>query len=528
MTTHNFGGFRVTNDGSGVPLSVHGATMGWMTSEFFRFKYAIDTPAAGQFSPITVDLAPPSKLLTVNLTSQGSTSRMFLDDVGAIARYTWVQDGETKVTTVLSVQTDVNQFAYFALAGDALPTITSTSHYNAFVASVTSITSEIGKGQATFGPGSLHNMEKALAYTSTSDDDYIAGVDGVDDWSERPLEAGVGADTVIGTSGTDWVRGGNGNDSLVGADGDDRLYGENGHDMLYGGAGSDSLFGGNGNDLIDGGDNADSLVGGSGDDTIYGGNGADRVRGDTGNDLLFGENGNDNMNGGGGSDTMYGGSGDDTVRGDGGTDLLFGEDGNDVMGGGAGADTIYGGAGDDTMDGGTHADLMYGGDGNDVMNGGSGADVLFGEADDDVLRGSSGNDVLYGGIGNDTLDGGTGHDLLYADAGNNAMNGGAGNDTLVSGLGDDTMTGGKGEDVFVISSVLGDSHITDFLGRDGDRLYISSDLAADVETAMGLATEEGRVVTFDFGAAGTLTLEKTSIALIENFVEIWTVPEDFL
>ncbi|QQE67444.1 hypothetical protein GFS31_41570 (plasmid) [Leptolyngbya sp. BL0902] len=117
--------------------------------------------------------------------------------------------------------------------------------------------------------------------------------------------------TILGTNGSDDLRGGRGNDRLYGLGGDDDLLGGFGNDVLIGGAGDDDLFGEGGNDTL---------------------------RGDNGNDDLFGGAGNDILLGGSGNDDLFGGAGNDTLRGGNGHDTLIGGPGRDILIGGAGRD----------------------------------------------------------------------------------------------------------------------------------------------------------------------------------------------
>ena len=107
------------------------------------------------------------------------------------------------------------------------------------------------------------------------------------------VDAGNGADVVIGSSYGDLINGGNG---------PDELYGGGGADTINGGNGNDEIYGGSGNDLLNGDDGNDYIEGGSGNDIINGGNGNDRMFGDGGNDILNGGRGNDRYTGGAGAD----------------------------------------------------------------------------------------------------------------------------------------------------------------------------------------------------------------------------------
>ncbi|BAZ00464.1 FG-GAP repeat-containing protein [Tolypothrix tenuis PCC 7101] len=74
------------------------------------------------------------------------------------------------------------------------------------------------------------------------------------------LKGGNRKDTLVGTSGDDYLDGGNGKDTLTGLAGNDTLCGGNGNDSLDGGAGVDRLKGGLGGDILTGGSEADTFV----------------------------------------------------------------------------------------------------------------------------------------------------------------------------------------------------------------------------------------------------------------------------
>ena len=187
---------------------------------------------------------------------------------------------------------------------------------------------------------------------------------------DPPTQSGTGGDDRIeGTNNPtpDIIDAGNGADRILGLDGDDAIFGGDGNDTIYGGADNDVLVGGAGNDILDG---------------------------DGGDDILHGGIGNDVLIGGAGNDVLNGGAGNDTLRGDAGDDLIFGEDGDDRIIGGAGNDYIYADDGNDVVVGGLGADTIHGGLGNDQ---------LLGHGDDDIIYGEGGNNQLLGGSGNDTL-----------------------------------------------------------------------------------------------------------------------------
>lgn len=457
MSTQYFSGIQVTTDSFGTPVSVSASTMAWTTSTYFRFRYTLDDPQANEFSSITVALASPSKLHASTVNG----SRVYLDDAAVIGRIGW----GSSAATVMIVQTGLQQFSIFNLAGDTLPTFATAEDYANFMASLTSLTSVLPTGLSQFGHSTLQNVAKSPSYVATSEDDLLVGVDGVDLWTLVPLETFDGNDTVSGTSATDWVLGGDGNDLLSGMDGNDRLYG---------GIDNDTLYGGSGNDTLDG---------------------------DFGNDVMRGENGQD---------------------------VMFGGDGADSMDGGKNEDMMYGGNGNDTMNGGSFNDTIYGDNGADAIKGGSGNDLIYGGANADTINGDTGNDIIFSDAGNDSIEGAAGDDFIDGGDGNDWMRGGGGNDTIMSGLGDDTMIGLTGADSFVIEAVTGNDVINDFRGDYGDLLYIHADLAADVTAAMDLATQEGTSVVFDFGEAGSLTVAKSTLEHVEQYLQIWSEEVPYL
>ncbi|HEX2814801.1 MAG TPA: calcium-binding protein, partial [Phenylobacterium sp.] len=85
----------------------------------------------------------------------------------------------------------------------------------------------------------------------------------------------MGADTIHGGSGDNWVVGGQGNDLLFGGGGTNLILGNLGDDTLTAGPGLDVLRGGKGDDSIAGGAGNDYISGDRGADTESGGAGAD-------------------------------------------------------------------------------------------------------------------------------------------------------------------------------------------------------------------------------------------------------------
>ncbi len=132
-------------------------------------------------------------------------------------------------------------------------------------------------------------------------------------------------DPIIGTDGSDLLKGTADNDLIFGMEGSDSIRGLGGDDCLVGGADSDSLRGGAGNDVLLGGEDTDSLRGEEGNDSLFGGAGKDSLHGDQGNDTLKGESDDDSLKGGQGNDSLIGGDGIDVARGEQGLDTCEAE-----------------------------------------------------------------------------------------------------------------------------------------------------------------------------------------------------------
>lgn len=143
---------------------------------------------------------------------------------------------------------------------------------------------------------------------------------------------------------------------------------------------------------IDAGAGAQKVIGGRKSDSLDGGAGADTLRARADDDLVEGKGGRDSLFGGGGDDTVDGGKGVDFLRGDGGRDMLFGGNGRDTLAGSASGDLLDGGRGADVLRGGSGEDRLIGGRGPDTLFGGGDDDTLIGGSGPDVLIGGAGAD----------------------------------------------------------------------------------------------------------------------------------------
>ena len=199
-----------------------------------------------------------------------------------------------------------------------------------------------------------------------------------------------------------------------------------------------TLVGTNGSDILRGTAARDVIVGLSGDDTISGLGG---------NDLICGGLGDDIIRGNAGADEISGGFGNDRIVGNAGADVLLGGAGNDVIfaSGGAALEARQAEVGS-TLNGGNGNDVLHGSDRADRMIGGNGDDTIFGYQSADFIRGNSGADRLVGGVGSDDLDGGNGSDTLSLTNG----------DIAQGGLGLDECSVQSGEPALISSCALVD------------------------------------------------------------------------
>jgi len=93
--------------------------------------------------------------------------------------------------------------------------------------------------------------------------------------------------TIVGTNGSDQIKGTRHRDVIVAKAGDDNVAARGGNDLICGGRGRDDLEGNAGSDRILGMRGNDILEGGLGADTLNGGKGTDKGDGGVGNDTCL-------------------------------------------------------------------------------------------------------------------------------------------------------------------------------------------------------------------------------------------------
>jgi Ca2+-binding RTX toxin-like protein len=326
------------------------------------------------------------------------------------------------------------------------------------------------------------------------------------------------------------ITGTSGGDAFVGASGGNHFYGLGGDDNLTGGAGADLLDGGAGNDSFPNVDPSDTVIGGSGTDwvrfdlsgtttgvTINLLTDQDTGVNWTGIEAITGKfgSGNDNVTVGAQLSDLDGGAGTDSLTLDYSAAFVSGQpvtainmiegSGNDrslryysyyatadVHLSGFESFTITGTSGGDAFVGASGGNHFYGLGGDDNLTGGAGADLLDGGAGNDTLYGESDNDTLTGGAGDDFLDGGTGIDWL---------DGGIGNDRLVvasAGSGS-TVDGGTGTDTLAVSGAVSLGGIA---GIEGIELAAGSNLTLTTSQLMA-----GLAPNTQLSGSGTITVQ---------------------
>lgn len=327
------------------------------------------------------------------------------------------------------------------------------------------------------------------------DDEHIVANEG----AVEPLSGGQGKDTIIGSSGDDFIDGGEGVDYLAGKNGDDAYVIDSRLDIIYEleGEGNDTVISFVDIDIVTSPYlNIENIILAGSANTAHGSNVGNLIFGNSGNNQLFGLDGNDTIQGGEGNDYIGLGEGDnfyiynvgdgvDTIsdyhsqtgfntllinvefdnvtisRGEDGLSIRINEDGGEIRLNDFASISQFQFANGLSM---SRAELqqrleqvsglnddVYGTYEDDYIDAGQGADTV---------SGLDGNDVLVGGEGNDNLYGGSGSDVYYFE-----QNSGSDNisDVSYADADIDTISFGEG----IASTDLS-------IYRDGDDLKLKS------------------------------------------------------
>jgi Ca2+-binding RTX toxin-like protein len=257
------------------------------------------------------------------------------------------------------------------------------------------------------------------------------------------------------------------------------------------------------------------LVGDDAGDILVGGSLGDSIHGGSGNDLITGGVGADGLYGGAGADTFKFAIGDSTANA---TDLIFdfqsGTDKVDVTG--------FSLTHISTIDDGT-AEFLFVGAGTQ-----STSFLQFAAVGVDVIQA---DDFLVSGLANFYMQGDSGANTLKGGAGNDVIDGHDGNDLIIGGGSSDALFGGAGSDTFKYltasdSSVSAADTIFDF--ETGiDKIDLSSVHAAGVGSYGIAYTSTGSYLFVDVNGDGVndMLIQFTTTALTPSDI-LWTKPSD--
>ena len=292
----------------------------------------------------------------------------------------------------------------------------------------------------------------ALTVISGSGDDTI---DAVLLGESLTVDAGDGANTIIGSSQADSITAGSGNDSIVSWAGGDTVNAGNGdnyvdaftgNNSVTAGSGNDTVLASTGNDTVSAGDGNNGIDVSSGNNSVTAGSGNDFVIALGGNDTVSVGDGDNTVAAGDGANSVVTGSGADVIVSGIGNDTILAGDGSNNIAAGDGANSVVSGSGADSIVTGAGNDSISAGDGNNTVRSGDGLDTVVTGSGDDLIEGNgAGADSVQAGDGNDTVYGNNGSDTINAGAGTDFIQGNAGADSLLGGDGNDTFNYQSGE-----------------------------------------------------------------------------------
>jgi len=389
--------------------------------------------------------------------------------------------------------------------------------------------------------------------------------------------------SIVGTSGDDFLSGSSVNDSISGYEGDDTLIAGAGRDRLDGGPGADVMIGGEGYDtyVVDDADDSVVETEAAGYDHVIAS--VDYILPSHVEGLELTESGplsalgnelNNYIVGNRDANQISGGAGHDYIDGKGGLDVIHGGPGDDRL---EGRFQISGGSGNDyivtttdALDGHTPIYVLSGGQGDDVYqvtqpqhmfelgsileNHGEGIDTLILRADVmllsdglpeniENLRYEYSGDLWFGAdgvmlLGNSLdnhmevglpnpgsrprLEGLAGNDtLIGSDLDNAVLVGGDGDDELRGMAGDDLLEGGSGDDV-----LDGGAGADQLLGGPGSDTYVFAPGDSPATAAMSFVEDPdgASIVRFDEGVEPA----DLSFEIFGQDLHISYTPEDTL
>lgn len=544
---------------SGVILDNEGTATPLLSAGPLTF---VQTQSDYQTTVEVVLSRPATEELTFDVTAADGTA-VNVSDYALLTSQITFAAGQSTAAVQVEVKADAG-------AGDQTD---EDFQINFAAATGTTYTGDISPVDVTIRPAEAIGSNTGEVLTGTLDDDLLFALGGDDTVYGRQ-----GDDTLLGGEGEDVIHGGSGFDIAsyneagsairIRLDNTDLNLGEAAGDrfvFIEGYAGSSF------DDTLGGAEEADTFLGGLGEDYILGRGGNDTLWGDEGDDRLVGGDGDDLLVGGAGRDRFEGGEGTDTVsyessdsgvninlnlnrasRGDAlgdkfdSIEVIRGSEFNDRIQGSSARDTIDGGDGADKLIGFFGSDSLYGGDGNDILRGEVGRDVLNGGdgfdwawyatssaavtidlANQEGRGGDAEGDTYismeygYGSAHDDTILGSDSGNILVGAGGADEIRAGGGNDRLRGGKGDgDELYGDAGRDRFDFNENDGADSIMDF---EDDLDFIDLIGVSGLNTvgdALGFASQVGSDVVFDFGDGDELTVLNTTIAALNDDIQV--------
>jgi Ca2+-binding RTX toxin-like protein len=173
-------------------------------------------------------------------------------------------------------------------------------------------TAPAGGDASSFDPAQLASIARTLAFNDPQTGAAATGAAPAGTEKDGNVELLLGdprsfecqgeTATVVGSEGSDKIKGTRGRDVILALGGNDKVKTGRGKDLVCGGSGEDKAKGGGGADRLRGDNGKDKLKGGRGGDRLYGGTGRDRLKGGKGRDRLNGGKARDSCKGGAGRD----------------------------------------------------------------------------------------------------------------------------------------------------------------------------------------------------------------------------------